>query len=680
MILFKHREVNITLSKLDNLVINSIKTLALDMIDKAQSGHPGIVLGLAPTLYALYKDHLNVIPSNPKWLNRDRVVLSAGHGSALLYATLYHAGYELEMADLEAFRQINSLTPGHPEYKVTPGVDVSTGPLGQGIGMAVGLALGERYLRSIVEIEAKNSNLIDYYTYCICGDGDLMEGLSYEALSFASTQNLNKLILLYDNNKVSLDNKTDVTFTEDIEMRFEALDFNILKVKNGNDYEAISSAIKEAKKSKRPSIIIIDTTIGKDSLNEGTNLVHGKPLTKEDLKNIKTKLKIKEEPFNVNLSDLTYFQNALNNRVNKVYKNWLSDYNQIKDSNDLILNAVINLLEKNEFNIDFDDTKFKISEEYSESLRDTNHKIMNFISPKSPFFLGGSADLSSSCKTSLDKSLVQLPETPVGKNIYFGVREHAMGAILNGLALTNLKVFGSTFLSFSDYLKPAIRMSALMNLPVTYIFTHDSFYVGEDGPTHEAVEQLTMLRSTPNLITFRPCDINEILGSWEFILKNHCPTSLVISKEKVSKCKNTNAKFVKYGAYMIRKEKYHLDGIIIATGTEVEKALNIARRLYLEDGLDLRVVSMPSMELFLKQNPKYEEQLLPKNIKTFVIEAGSSLIWNRFASKPEYIFGIDHFGLSGKKEDLLKYFKYTDDQIYEKMKNYLQKTEIIDII
>lgn len=673
--MIKTKRMCLILSKYDNLVINSIKSLALDMIDKAGSGHPGIVLGLAPTLYALYKDHLKVVPSNPKWINRDRVVLSCGHGSALLYSVLYHAGYDLDLEDLKGFRQIHSLTPGHPEYKVTPGVDVSTGPLGQGVAMAVGMALSERYLRSIVALENKDSELIDYYTYCICGDGDLMEGVSYEALSFASSQNLNKLILLYDNNKVSLDNSTDVTFTEDVEIRFEALDFNILRVKNGNDYDDITDAIKEAKKSKRPSIIIIDTTIGKDSLKEGTNAVHGKPLDKEDLTQLKTKLKVSLTPFSVNESDLSYFRDYINNRMVKEFKNWQNDYNQVKDENNPILSALINLLEKNEFGIAFDDTKFKISEEYTEELRESNHKIMNFIAPKSPFFLGGSADLSSSCKTNLDKSLIQSAKNPIGKNIYFGVREHAMGGILNGMALSNLKVYGSTFLSFSDYVKPAIRMSALMNLPVTYIFTHDSIYVGEDGPTHEPVEQLTMLRSIPNVITFRPADINEILGSWEFILKNNMPTCLVISKEKVSKCKNTNAKFVKYGAYMVRKEKYHLDGIIIATGTEVETSLSIARKLYLEDGLDLRVVSMPSIELFLKQNPKYEEQLLPKDVKTFVIEAGASLIWNRFASQPNYVLGIDKFGLSGKKDDVCKYFKFDENNLLERIKNFLTKNE-----
>lgn len=667
------------MSKIDNEAINSIKVLALDMIDKAGSGHPGMVLGAASILYALYKDHLKVIPSKPDWVNRDRFVMSSGHGSALLYSMLYHAGFNIDMDELKQFRKLNSLTPGHPEYKVTPGVDSTTGPLGQGIGIAVGMAMAERYLNAIANIEKKNSKLIDYYTYCLCGDGDLMEGISYEALSFASTQNLNKLIILYDCNQVSLDSDTDLTFTEDIAIRFEALDFNILEVKNGSDYSEVSKAIKQAKKSDRPTIIICHTIIGKDSINEGTNKVHGKPLAKEDLSNLKEKFKITSEPFVVDSKYKDHILNSINKRMAPVFKSWEEEYTDIKETNNFGLNSLFNLLERNAFVIDFDDTKFKISDEYSEELRESNHKIMNFISPKSPFFLGGSADLSSSCKTNLDKSTIQSPDNPVGKNIYFGVREHAMGAILNGMALSNLKVFGSTFLSFSDYQKPAIRMSALMNLPVTYIYTHDSIYVGEDGPTHEPVEQLTMLRSIPNFITFRPADINEIMGSWEYILKNNCPTALVLSKEKRSKLKNTNAKFVKYGAYMIRKEKFRLDGVIIATGSEVAMAVDISKELFTM-GIDTRVVSMPSMELFLKQNPKYEEQLLPKDVPTFVIEAGSSLIWNRFATKPEYIYGINRFGMSGKSEDVAKILKFDKATILASIANNLTKDVSIDII
>ena len=667
------------MSKLDNEALKSIKILAIDMIDKAGSGHPGIVFSSAPILYALYRDHLNVLPDNSNWINRDRLVVSPGHASSLLYSTLYHFGYSIDMDELKNFRTLNSLTPGHPEYKVTPGVDVSTGLLGEGIGNAVGMALAERYLRGIANIEKKDSKIIDYYTYCLCSDGDLEEGVSYEALAFAGKQRLNKLILLYDYNQVTLDSTLDNTSTEDIEIRFEALGFNIIVVKNGRDFNEISHAIKQAKKADMPSIIIVKTIIGEDTPYAGTNKAHSTLLSTEEIMALKKKYKITNEPFNISNEVFAYTHGIIPKRMEKVINNWNNEYQIVRNSDNFGLNSLLNLLEKNTFIIDFDDSKFKISDEYNEELRESNHKIMNFISPKNPFFLGGSADLACSCKTNLDKSTINNYDNPVGKNILFGVREHAMGAILNGLALSNLKVFASTFLSFADHIKPAIRMSAMMNLPVTYIFTHDSIYNASDGPTHIPVEQLSMLRTIPNFKTFRPADINEIMGCWDYILKNNCASSLVLSREKRSKLKNTNAKYVKYGAYMILKEKYHLDGVIIATGSEVETAVNVAKKLF-ERGIDLRVVSMPCMELFLQQNPKYEAQLMPEHVPTFVIEAASSLIWNRFATKPEFIFGINNFGLCGNGSDVVKYLKLSEDDITDKITSILKKDNVDDII
>ena len=432
------------------------------------------------------------------------------------------------------------------------------------------------------------------------------------------------------------------------------------------------SSIDEAKDSDRPSIIIVNTTIGKDSLLEGTNAVHGKPLTSEDLKQIKEKYKMTGEVFNPKTEVLNYLKLAVDKRLSKEIAEWEEEYSDIKQNETPGMKVLLDLLERNNFVIDFDAANYKISDEYYEELRESNHKIMNIIAPKNAFILGGSADLSSSCKTKLDDFSTQSEGNPIGKNIYFGVREHAMGAILNGMALSNLKVYGSTFLAFSDYLKPAIRMSALMNLPVTYIFTHDSVLVGQDGPTHEPVEELTMLRTIPNFLTFRPADINEIVGTWDYILKNNCATSVVLSKEKRHKLKNTNAKYVKYGAYMVKKEKNKLDGVIIATGSELEMAIDIARELE-EAKLDLRVVSMPCMELFLKQNSNYEDQLLPRSVPIFVIEAGSSLIWNRFATRPEYIFGVNKFGMSGKSDEVAKYFKIDKESIKEKIaSNYIK--------
>ena len=667
------------MSKLDNEALKNIKILAIDMIDKAGSGHPGIVFSAAPILYALYRDHLSVLPNNSNWINRDRLVVSPGHASALLYSTLYHFDFNIDIDELKNFRTLNSLTPGHPEYKVTPGVDVSTGLLGEGIGNAVGMALAERYLRGIANIEKKDTKIIDYYTYCLCSDGDLEEGISYEALAFAAKQKLNKLILLYDCNKVTLDSTLDSTSTEDIEIRFEALGFNIIIVKNGSDYNEISHAIKQAKKADMPSIIIVKTIIGEDTSYAGTNKAHSTMLSTEEIMAIKKKYKITTEAFNISNEVLNYTRNIIPKRMEKTINNWNNEYQIIRNEENIGLNSILNLLEKNTFIIDFDDSKFKISDEYNEELRESNHKIMNFISPKNPFFLGGSADLSVSCKTNLDKSTINGDDNPVGKNILFGIREHAMGAILNGLALSNLKVFGSTFLAFADHIKPSIRMSAMMNLPVTYIFTHDSIYNASDGPTHIPVEQLSMLRTIPNFKTFRPADVNEIMGVWDYILKNNCATALILSREKRNKLKNTNAKYVKYGAYMIKKEKYHLDGVIIATGSEVETAINVANKLF-ERGIDLRVVSMPCMELFLQQNPKYEEQLLPNYVPIFSIEAGSTIMWNRFVSRPDFAFGINNYGLSGNGIDVAKYFKLSEDDITDKITNILKKDNTDDII
>lgn len=655
----------------NDVAISSIKMLGIDMINKAGSGHPGIVLGATPIIYALYLNELNVLANKPNWMNRDRFVLSCGHGSAMLYSMLHFAGFDITLDDLKRFRDVDSFTPGHPELNEALGVECSTGPLGQGIANAVGMALAERYFENICKSVDKKSKLVDYYTYVLCGDGDLQEGISYEALSFASTQKLNKLVVIYDSNKVQLDGDVKNSFTEEIEERFEALDFNIITVKNGNSVGEISSALKNAKKSDMPSIIIVNTKIGKDSSLEGSNVVHGKPLSAEETLDLKQKYKLSLEPFTYDEEIKNYVTDTIVNRVNKKYEKWLLEYNAAKDSRNKDLVNIINLLEKKEFSIDFDSTNYQINEKYNEEGRLSNEKVINFIAPKTRFFLGGSADLSSSTKTIIAKSRLMSSENPTGRNIAFGVREHAMGAILNGMAISGLRVFGSTFLSFADYLKPAMRMSALMKLPVTYVFTHDSVSIGADGPTHQPIEQLTMLRAMPNMTVFRPADINEIIGAWEYTIKSKEAVSIVISKEKMNILKHTNGKYVKYGAYIVRKEKYHLDGIIIATGSEVSTALKIAEELFTQ-GIDLRIVSMPSMELFLKQNPVYEEKLLPKDVKTITLEAGSTLMWHRFASDSKCTLGIDTFGISGKKDDALKFVGFDYNTLLMKIKNMFE--------
>ena len=656
----------------NNDAVNNIKMLAIDMINDASEGHPGVVMSSAPIIYALYNNILNVIPNNPNWINRDRFVLSCGHASALLYSMLYFAEYDYSIEDLKRYRDVDSYAPGHPELNPSMGVECSTGLLGQGIANAVGMALAERYYENIAKNVDDKLNLIDYYTYVLCSDGDLEEGISYEALSFASKQKLNKLVVIYDANKISIDGSIQKTFTEDIETRFEALDFNIINVKNGNNVSSITDALKEAKKSDMPSLVIVNTILGDGLENAGTNKVHSGVVDKEEVLILKQKYNISLEPFNYDDNIRKFVNNNILERVSKKYNKWQIEYDKaLATRNNTIIN-MINLIEKGDFLIDFDSTNYQINDKYSEEGRISNEKVINFIAPKTKFFVGGSADLFRSTRTIIEKDSLMTDEDPLGRNIEFGVRESAMGGILNGLAISGLRCFGSTFLAFADYLKASMRMSAMMNLPVTYIFTHDSVRVGGDGPTHEPIEQLSMLRTIPNMITFRPADINEIIGCWEYILKNKKTVSLVLNKENTKILKHTNGKYVKYGAYIVRKEKYHLDATIIATGYEVITALKIADELF-NEGIDLRVVSMPSIELFLLQNPVYEEKLLPKDVLTITLEAGSTLLWNRFASNPKCALGIDTFGVSGKKEDVLKFVGFDYNVLIMKIKNMLGK-------
>ena len=651
---------------MDNKIIANLKALGIDMIDAAQSGHPGIVLGAAPLIYTIYAKYMNVSTVDPSWVSRDRFVMSAGHGSALLYATLYMAGFNISMDDLKHFRRAGYKSPGHPEYGMTPGVDMSTGPLGQGFASAVGMALGEKILESKFTI-SDGKPLIDYDVYVLCGDGDLMEGISYEAASLAGTMNLDNLIVLYDSNNISLDGDTSNTFTESVIDRFKALGWHTEKVINCT-VEDIDKAIKNAKKSSKPSLIEVKTIIGNGSLNAGSNTVHGKCLTKEDINLVKRKLNINPENFFVDEAAMKAFKDQIKSRTDRKYELFMRRYNDFKE------NAKEDTLKEFEFfinnkTLNIGKIDYNLDPNLKEATRVTNGTIMKQIAMYIPNFIGGSADLSSSTNTYL-KDMSDIKDNHYsGKNIWFGVREHAMGAILNGLALTGFKPFGSTFLTFSDYLKPAIRLSSLMNLPVNYIFTHDSINIGPDGPTHQPIEQLASLRSIPNLKVFRPADSNEIIGSWNCMLNMKGPNSLVLSRQDVRTLASTYADYVQYGAYPVRKEKEKLHGVIIATGTEVHTALLIAEQLYKENKIDLRVISMPCQELFLKQNERYRYSLIPKNVRTFVIEAGSSFGWYRFATDERFVITLDNFGISGTKGEVETYLKFTFEDIKERIKN-----------
>lgn len=648
----------------DERIISAIKALSIAEISKAKSGHPGIALGAAPILYTLYNKHMNIDVTDDKWINRDRFVMSAGHGSALLYAVLYMAGFDLSIKDLKNFRQIDSKTPGHPEVGVTPGVDCSTGPLGQGIATAVGMAAAEKYLKE------KFNNLLDYKTYVLCGEGDLMEGISYEACSLAGTLKLGNLIVLYDSNNVTLDGDANKSFNEDVLKRFDAMGWHTDKVSDGNNPILIDMAISKAKRiTDKPSFIEIKTIIGKDSLLQGTNKVHGSPLTKEDIRQIKDKLKIDTDLFS-NISTLRKeMANFIRIRVTHDKKKWETKYNAYINSCDEDTKRFLESLSEDKR---YDITRlFKDRIFDDDELRNINGKVMNVIANNYPAFLGGSADLSSSTKTYLEKFSDFSSDNYGGKNFWFGVREHAMGAFINGLALSGLRPFASTFLAFSDYQKPAIRMASLMNLPSMFVFTHDSVMIGEDGPTHQPIEQLPMLRSIPNHYVYRPCDANEIIGSWQTILNNDKPSSIILSR---SKCKNldvTDPLSVKKGAYIIRKEKKKLFGIIIATGSEVSLALDIAEKLSLK-GMELRVVSMPCMELFEQQSNNYKEEVLPIGYKTFVIERSSKFGWHKYVYNDKYIMGLDEFGYSGKSEDVLSKLKLDDESIAKRIEKLLK--------
>lgn len=649
---------------IDLKTINNIKALSIDQIKTANSGHPGIALGAAPILYNLYLNHLNIEASNPNWINRDRFVLSAGHGSALLYSILFAAGYDLEISDLKKFRSLNSKTPGHPEYKITKGVEATTGPLGQGFANAVGIAISEAYLSDMFD------KIFDYNTYVLCSDGDLMEGISYEAASLAGTLKLGKLIVLYDSNNISLDGKLGKSFTEDTLKRFSSMGWHVQTVKNVNNLKSLDTAINKAKLVKtKPSLIEIKTIIGKDSLLQGTSKVHGAPLSVKDVEQLYKKLGISEE-FQANETLFKRFRKKINKRVKAKEIVWKDKYEKYLEKISLekkntLENFVNNSIKYNVFDL------LNVKEIKDKSLREVNGIILNKLAEKYFTIIGGSADLSSSNKTYLNKLGDFSSLNKSGRNIWFGVREHSMGAIINGMALSGLRPFGATFLSFSDYLKPTIRLSAIMDIPSVFIFTHDSISVGEDGPTHQPVEQLSMLRGIPNLFTYRPADGIELAAAWDNILRSNKPSAIVMSRNEGKLLKNTSETGASKGAYIIKKENNILDAILIATGSEVKQALEISDNL--EDlGVSVRVVSMPCVELFLGQTNDYKLSVLPSKKNTFIIEKSNDYRLLQFTDCTSNLFFVDSFGNSGSAEDIEKDMMLDTISIQNKICNLIK--------
>ena len=644
-------------------IVDQIRCLAIDMIHEANSGHSGIALGAAPIMYALFSKHLNVDVDNPDYFNRDRFVLSAGHGSALLYATMFLAGYPITLEDLRSFRKINSLTPGHPEYKLTPGVEVTTGPLGEGLATAVGIATGEAILRN------KYKGIIDYYTYVLASDGDLMEGISYEASSFAGTNKLNKLIVLYDSNNICLDGKTNKTFTENIPMRFISQGWNVITVEDGDNYEAISKAIDEAKTSiDKPTLIEVKSTIGKYSEYEGNNEIHGKVLTSEEISKIKEKLELRDIPFAISQSIMDDFKSLINKRC----KNLSDKFNNKLETLDNKIRNELNYFMNYNKKIEVKDLYYDAPSDLSESPRETSSKILNSIVKDNPYLIGGSADLFKANKTYINDAGDFSSNNYLGKNIYFGVRENSMAAICNGLALVGFRPYCSTFLAFSDYLKPSLRLTCMMNLPNIYIFSHDSISVGEDGATHQPVEQLLALRSVPNLDVFRPADANEVIGCYKAIFdKEKGPSAITLSRNNLPILEETKSNEVSKGGYIALESRNKPIGIIISSGEELHIAIEVAKRLMIK-GIETRVVSIPNLGRFLNQSQEYIEEILPVEIRKIVIEASSSFSWNKLIYNSKYLITLDEFGASGSRDDVYKKFGFDVDSLEEKIEELLK--------
>ena len=642
---------------MNQLCINNIRVLCSEMIDKAKSGHPGMAIGSTPIVHTLYTKILKATPSNPEWINRDYFVLSGGHASSLLYTTLHLSGYDISMEDLKAFRSLGSITPGHPEIGVTPGVDATTGPLGQGIGEAVGIALAEEFLRS------KTNGLIDHYTYALCGDGDIQEGISQEAFSIAGFLNLSKLIVIYDSNDVQLDGNVNRCFNENNKMKFEALGWHYQLVNDGNDCEAIEKAIKKAQKANKPSLIEVKTVIGYGTKNQGTSKVHGAPLPHDEV--VEMREKLGTEPFSIPESVYEYYKNTFTTRGNKEYKKWLKQYNQASSEDKQFIEKVLN----EGFITDFDAILPKFDETYNNPTRKAGGELLTAIAKNNLAVIGGSADLASSVMTiGADGDFTK--ENRLGRHINYGVREHAMGAISNGLALHKLRPFASTFFAFVDYLKPAIRMSGLSHLPVVYIFSHDSIAVGEDGPTHHPIEQLTMIRSIPNVDVIRPADANETKEAYKFAFtKKDSPTCIVLSRQVLPTVLKEEETQVAKGAYIVSEsEKETPDGILIASGSELALVLE-AKELLKQEGIDVRVVSLPSTTLFDKQSKEYKDQILPPSItKKMVVEMSDATHYYKYVGNEGYVFNIEKFGVSAAGPVVIKEYGFTKENIAEVFK------------
>lgn len=644
------------------LTVNAIRLLSVDAIEKANSGHPGITLGAAPAAYALWQNFLTFNPSNPKFVNRDRFILSAGHGSMLNYSLLHLYGYKLTIDDIKEFRQYGSKTPGHPEYGVTSGVEISTGPLGQGIANAVGMAISETHLAA--KYNREGFNLIDHYTYALCGDGCMMEGIEYEAASLAGTLKLGKLIVLYDDNEITIEGDTSTSFTEDVKKRHTAQGWQVIDVADGNDVNAIKRAIKKAKaETEKPSLIVCHTTIGFGSPLAGSEKTHGAPLGEENIKKLRENLNYDYAPFEIPSEVYNHTASAVR-RGKKAEKEWKKLFKNYSEKYPELAKEFLEVTSGKLPTLTNTDDLYSFDKD--DATRNLGHVVLNKIAKQLPSLFGGTADLAPSTKAFIKGEDFYSPDNRAARNIHFGIREHAMSAICNGMAAYGgIIPFCSTFFVFSDYMKNAMRMSAIMNLNVLYVLTHDSIGVGEDGPTHQPIEQLTALRSTPNMKVFRPCDGRETAAAYISAVTTEGPSSIVLTRQNLPSFDGTGKKALKGGYVLADSAKKVPDVILITSGSEVQYCMN-AKKLLAAKGVDARVVSMPCMELFEKQNAEYKESVIPSAVRARVcVEAGATTPWYKYAGIDGKVIGIDTFGASAPAKTLFEYFGFTAENVAE---------------
>lgn len=652
-----------------------IRVLSADGVEKAKSGHPGICMGAADIMYVLWQNYLKFNPQDPAWINRDRFILSAGHGSMLLYTMLHIYGYDVSLDDLKNFRQLKSKTPGHPEYGVTPGVETSTGPLGQGVGNAAGMAIAYEMLKS--KLSKNGSSPLNHKTYVLCGDGDIMEGISSEAGSLAGHLALSNLVVIYDDNCITIEGKTDLAFSENVEQKFKAFNWEVIKI-DGHNYDEINKALKFASgQNSKPVLIISRTTIAKGSFSfEGSNKSHGSPLGEDELIKTKKKLCLPENESFCVFKDLEENAKKRIEELKVIYNEWNNNFAKFLADNPDINKQYDDFLKGHSF--DVSDLTNLANSNKPAATRASSGAVMQYIASKIPGFTGGSADLSPSTNTFLKDWASFSKDNRAGKNLHFGVREHIMGAVLNGIAIYgNFLPFGSTFLVFSDYMKPAIRLSAMMKLHVVYIFTHDSFFVGEDGPTHQPLEHVWGLRSIPNLDVIRPADSQETAVAWAQAVNNDKnPTALILTRQNVpqiDRSKYAPSAGLLKGGYVISPESNpsRIDVIIIASGSEVSPALEVKQKLE-NEGLSARVVSMPSLELFEKQDSSYRDKVIdPRCRKRVVIEAGIPGGWYKYTGIDGLVIGIDNFGASAPATVLCEKYGFTVEKLYQKIKIWL---------